>query len=187
MKIQTMIVLITLLLPLKGATSEPYANDDLQRPESLRTIEEDLHEDDAANDEGPVFARPVDHSKHVRPHPRIERPLGVIPQNIRRDFGEAGADPDPDTDTHRSQETSQGESMRRFSTIVPTSLFDREAYLRAHVQGLIEDEDHFGRATRACRWCNITWNGLGGLLRQPRLLFLRLVPVNIWIQDLRIL
>lgn len=162
MKIQTMIVLIALVCPVKGDTSEPYANDDLQREESLQTIEEGLHEDEVAHGDVAAFQRLTERSKHLRPHPHFDRPLGIIQQSIRRDYGDAGAGAGSDPDTHRSQETSQGESMRRYSTIVPTSLFDRDAYLRAHVQGLIEDEERFGRANRACRWCNITWNGLGG-------------------------
>lgn len=160
MKIQSMIALLTFIFPIQGAMSDPYAaNDDLQRSESMNTIDEEERGYDATNDDGVAFPRPIDRSKQLRPHHRAERPiLDIISTPPLPAALVAIAEPD----TQRSKEPSHGESMRQFSTVEPAAVFDREAYLRSHVQGLIEDEERFGRATRGCRWCNITWNGLGG-------------------------
>lgn len=155
MKIQTMIVLITLVYPINGASSEPFSNDDQQRLESPQAIEEGVHEDDAADGES-VFARKGEHLNYASPNHQMNRPFGITLQSIQRDSSDAEAR----SVGHRSKES---QSIRQFSMIEPSAFFDREAYLRAHVQGLIGDEERFGRAARACRWCNITWNGLGGV------------------------
>lgn len=158
MKIHMMIALISLLFPVNGASSEPYVDDELQRPESLRTIEEESL-DAAAVDCEPVFARQGEHSKYASPHHPMHMPFGITSQSIQR----SSSDTEAGYVGHRSKESnSQGQIMRQFSTIEPGAFFDREAYLRAHVQGLIEKEEHYGNVKRACRWCNISWNGLGG-------------------------
>lgn len=159
MKIQTIIALCAVLVPIYGA--EPYAaNDELQRSESMKTIEDEENGYAEAVDDGVAFPKPLDHPRVLRPHHRAERPmLDIIsPPAPMAHF----AVPETEPETHRSKETSHSESMRQFSTIEPGSFFDREAYLKSHVQGLIEDEERFGNTNRICRWCNISWNGLGG-------------------------
>ena len=159
MKIQTMIVLIALVYSVNGASSEPYFYDDQQRLESPRANEEGVLEDDAVDDES-VFARPGGHLKLASPHHHMNSPFGITLQPIQRDSSET----EPISVGHRSNETRlHRQSMQQYSIIDPGAIFDRDAFLRAHVQGRIEDEERFGRATRACRWCNITWNGLGGV------------------------
>ena len=62
-------------------------------------------------------------------------------------------------------------SIRRFSVIDPSTYFDREEYLRTHVQGLVEDEDRFGLRSRIFRGCYVTWNGLSAVSTATSLIF----------------
>jgi hypothetical protein len=100
--------------------------------------------------------------KRLRHHQRaVAGPLPLV--NARDDGAGSIEVVVSNPDTHRSIDPSNyNNSMRHFSLVNPGVYFDRDAYLREHVQGLVESEKRFGSATRACRWCNITWNGLGG-------------------------
>ena len=157
MKIRIILALILGVSSAFGAASEPYLQDEDDQSASMRTVEGD-DGGYAATDESAFPAAVLGREKHLRHHHRAVGSLPLV------NVGDEGA-PEVVTsnpDTHRSTDPSNGSSMKQFPPIDPGSYFDRGAYLIEHVQGLVEAEKRFGTATRVCRWCNITWNGLGG-------------------------
>lgn len=134
MKFCTMIALIAFLLPIQVAGSK-------SEPYQWK---DDGYAAAPYDDERSAFPEPPER-KHLPPSPHAP----VVAED--------------DTDTHRSTEPSNVESMNQFSTIDPGAYFDRDAYLRDHVQGLVEDEQRFGSKSRLCMCCNVSWNMLAGL------------------------
>ena len=134
-----------------AASSEPYPLDEEGKAPSMRTIESEMDDGYAATDESAFPSSAQDRERHLRLH---QRAVGTVPPVGSSDGREH-------SEIITSNPAARG-SMIQFPVVDPRGYFDRDAYLRAHVQGLLEDERRFERATRVCRWCHITWNGLGG-------------------------
>jgi hypothetical protein len=151
MKLRVILTLMMCFFPACVAASEPFAANDVEQ--SMHTAEEDggcLVSCEALA-AFPQSQSSLRDSRNLSPsHRAID--IDVI----------SGAGVGAVEDTRRSAESSAA-SMQSFSQINPADLFNRGQYLKDLVGEMIEDEKRFKTASRVCRWCNVSWSGIGGI------------------------
>lgn len=172
MKLRIMLVLITCMFPTCDAATEPYGDAEDHQSASMYSAEGDdegyLTNDEAAFPNA-THNEPAERAKHYSRHRRAAEHVAL---NIDRTAVEEGVGAIQDEVERRREDTSRSAapsaaptvaSMKSFIQVNPQTIFDREQYLREHVNRLIEDEKRYKTASRVCRWCNVSWLGVGGV------------------------
>ncbi len=133
------------------ASSHPYGGD------------ETLSHSDSLEREKSVFDEEIDERgvsnfyAHYS-HARSQSPSSFVSPHTAIDIG-TGKESSEDKEVSGSYKSS----LQSYPIINPSAYFDRGEYLKAHVKEMIEKEKRYKCAERICRWCNVSWLGVGGV------------------------
>lgn len=171
MNLRIMLVLMTCMFPACDA-AEPYGDAEVHRSASMSTADRD-DEGYVTNDEAAFPAHPYEGSAaRVKHYSRHRRAAEHVALDIDRAAVEEGVADIGDEIERRREDTSRSAapsaaptvaSMKSFPQVNPAQLFDRDQFLKDHMQGMIGDEQRYKTASRVCRWCNVSWLGVGGV------------------------
>lgn len=133
-----------------SAASSPYGDETLS-PTGLDTRSETAYDGDSENSQS------VSRASFPTPKAKSHRRRGSDSSHTAIDMDPAQGKIERQTNT-----TTSESSLKSFPPIDPTTYIDRDAYLKNHVNGRIEDEKRYKFWERVCRGCNISWLGIGG-------------------------